>query len=155
MCEEKVEYNELCAEKYEMEQEAMLEVEREYSDVMVDPDEYIPTKEEVIDALLFEVRDELEFMSDAQKSYLKSVVDGAFAAATPKERLYNEIIDLQDKIAKLDEFMRKRNEDGVRLTTALGISEAGLYLMQKQLELEKELNDILVARYSIFDVKKN
>jgi hypothetical protein len=37
----------------------------------------------------------------------------------------------------------------------LGISEAGLLLMQKQLELEKELNDVLVARYSIFDFKKD
>jgi hypothetical protein len=156
MDEKNMEYNELQAQAYEEEQKAMMEVQQAYEsgEIPVEPEDYIPTQEEVNDALLYDIKDNIGTMSDAQKGFLKQLVDETMAASTPKERLYNEILDLQDRIGKLDEFMRKRNEDGIRLTTVLGISEAGLLLMQKQLELEKELNDILVARYSIFDFKK-
>ena len=149
-----MEYNELQAQVYEERQKAMMEIQQAYESGEVEPEDYIPTQEEVNDALLYDVRDNISTMSDAQKGFLKQLVDETMAASTPKERLYNEILELQDRIGKLDEFMRKRNEDGVRMTTVLGITEAGLLLMQKQLELEKELNDILVARYSIFDFKK-
>ena len=93
-------------------------------------------------------------MSEAQKSYLKSIVDETMAATTPKERLYIEINDLLERINKLDAFMKKRDENGVRVIQKMGLTEAAIHLMSKQLELEKELNDVLVARYSIFDVKK-
>lgn len=149
-----MEYNELKAQAYEEREKAMMEIQQAYESGEVEPEDYIPTQEEVNDALLYDVRDNIGTMSDAQKGFLKQLVDETMAASTPKERLYNEILELQDKIGKLDEFMRKRNEDGVRMTTVLGITEAGLLLMQKQLELEKELNDVLVARYSIFDFKK-
>ena len=150
-----MEYNELQAQAYEEEQKAMMEVQQAYeSGEISEPEDYIPTQEEVNDALLYDIKDNIGTMSDAQKGFLKQLVDETMAASTPKERLYNEILELQARIGKLDEFMRKRNEDGIRMTTVLGISEAGLLLMQKQLELEKELNDILVARYSIFDFKK-
>lgn len=151
-----MEYNELQAKAYEEEQEAMIEVQKAYEsgEIPMKPEDYVPTQEEINDALLYNIKDNIGTMSDAQKGFLKQLVDEAMAASTPKERLYNEILELQARIGKLDEFMRKRNEDGVRMTTVLGISEAGLLLMQKQLELEKELNDVLVARYSIFDFKK-
>jgi chromosome segregation ATPase len=149
-----MEYNEIHAKEYEEEQMAIAEVQAAYDEAPADLEDYIPTQEEINDALLYDIRDNIGTMSDAQKGYLKQLVDETMAASTPKERLYNEILELQDRISKLDEFMRKRNEDGVRLTQALRISEAGLLLMQMQLEKEKELNDILVARYSIFDVKK-
>lgn len=149
-----MEYNELQAQAYEERERAMMEIQQAYESGEVEPEDYIPTQEEVNDALLYDVRDNIGTMSDAQKGFLKQLVDETMAASTPKERLYNEILELQDRIGKLDEFMRKRNEDGVRMTTVLGITEAGLLLMQKQLELEKELNDVLVARYSIFDFKK-
>jgi hypothetical protein len=156
MDERNMEYNELRAQAYEEEQKAMMEIMQHYEsgEVPVEPEDYIPTQEEINDALLYDIKDNIGTMSDAQKGFLKQLVDETMAASTPKERLYNEILDLQAKIEKLDEFMRKRNEDGIRITTVLGISEAGLLLMQKQLELEKELNDVLVARYSIFDFKK-
>ena len=155
MDERNMEYNELQAQAYEEEQKAMMEIQQAYeSGEVPELEEYIPTQEEVNDALLYDIKDNIGTMSDAQKGFLKQLVDETMAASTPKERLYNEILELQAKIEKLDEFMRKRNEDGVRVTTVLGISEAGLLLMQKQLELEKELNDVLVARYSIFDFKK-
>ena len=150
-----MEYNELQAQAYKEEQKAMMEIQQAYeSGEISELEDYIPTQEEVNDALLYDIKDNIGTMSDAQKGFLKQLVDEAMAASTPKERLYNEILELQERIGKLDEFMRKRNEDGIRMTTVLGISEAGLLLMQKQLELEKELNDILVARYSIFDFKK-
>ena len=140
---------------YENEQLAMKEVYDEVPEgVFADEDEYIPTQEEVCDAIIYDLRDNIQFMSEAQKAYLKSVVDEMMAAATPKERLYIEINDLLEKINKLDAFMRKRDEDGIRVIQKMGLTEAAVYLMQKQLETEKELNDILVARYSIFDVKK-
>lgn len=140
---------------YESEQLAMEEVNDEIPDgVFTDEDEYLPTQEEICDAIIYDLRDNIQFMSEAQKAYLKSVVDEMMAAATPKERLYIEISDLLGKIDKLDAFMRKRDEDGIRVTQKMGLTEAAVYLMQKQLETEKELNDILVARYSIFDVKK-
>lgn len=140
---------------YESEQLAMKEVCDEVPEgVFADEDEYIPTQEEVCDAIIYDLKDNVQFMSEAQKAYLKSVVDEMMAAATPKERLYIEINDLLERINKLDAFMRKRDEDGIRVTQKMGLTEAAVYLMQKQLETEKELNDILVARYSIFDVKK-
>ena len=156
MDERNMEYNELQAQAYEEEQKAMMEVQQAYEsgEVPVEPEDYIPTQEEINDALLYDIKDNIGTMSDAQRGFLKQLVDETMAASTPKERLYNEILELQERISKLDEFMRKRNADGVRMTTVLGISEAGLLLMQKQLELEKELNDVLVARYSIFDFKK-
>ena len=151
-----MEYNEIHSKEYEEEQMAIAEYQEacDSGEIPVEPEDYIPTQEEVNDALLYDLRDNVGTMSDAQKGFLKQLIDEVMAAATPKERLYNEILELQGRIGKLDEFMRKRNEDGIRLTSVLGISEAGLLLMQKQLELEKELNDILVARYSIFDFKK-
>lgn len=151
-----MEYNELQAKAYEEEQEAMKEVQKAYEsgEIPVKPEDYVPTQEEINDALLYDIKDKIGTMSDAQKGFLKQLVDDVMSASTPRERLYNEILELQSRIGKLDEFMRKRNEDGIRMTTVLGISEAGLFLMQKQLELEKELNDVLVARYSIFDFKK-
>lgn len=154
MDELNMEYNEMQAQAYEEKQKAMMEVQQAYESGEIELEDYIPTQEEINDALLYDVRDNIGTMSDAQKGFLKQLVDETMAASTPKERLYNEILELQDRISKLDEFMRKRNEDGIRMTTVLGISEAGLLLMQKQLELEKELNDVLVARYSIFDFKK-
>ena len=151
-----MEYNELQAQAYEEEQKAVMEIQQAYEsgEIPVESEDYVPTQEEINDALLYDIKDNIGTMSDAQKGFLKQLVDQTMAASTPKECLYNEILELQDRISKLDEFMRKRNEDGIRMTTVLGISEAGLLLMQKQLELEKELNDILVARYSIFDFKK-
>ena len=62
--------------------------------------------------------------------------------------------DLLERINKLDAFMKKRDENGVRVIQKMGLTEAAIHLMSRQLELEKELNDVLVARYSIFDVKK-
>lgn len=122
--------------------------------VFTDGDKYIPTQEEVCDAIIYDLRDNVQFMSEAQKAYLKSVVDEMMAAATPKERLYIEINDLLERINKLDAFMKKRDENGIRVIQKMGLTEAAIHLMSKQLECEKELNDILVARYSIFDVKK-
>ena len=155
MDERNMEYNEIQSQAYEEEQKAMMEIMQHYeSGEVPEAEDYIPTQEEINDALLYDIKDSIGTMSDAQKGFLKQLVDETMAASTPKERLYNEILELQERISKLDEFMRKRNADGVRMTTVLGISEAGLLLMQKQLELEKELNDVLVARYSIFDFKK-
>ena len=120
----------------------------------VSDNEYIPSQEEICDSILYNLRDNLSYLSSAQKSYLKSLCDDMMAEATPKERLYVEINELLGRIEKLDAFMRKRDEDGVRMTQKLKLTDAAVYLMNKQLELEKELNDVLVARYSIFDVKK-
>jgi hypothetical protein len=149
-----MEYNEIQSQAYEEEQKAMMEIQQAYeSGEISEAEDYVPTQEEINDALLYDIKDNIGTMSDAQKGFLKELIDDVMAASTPKERLYNEILELQARIEKLDEFMRKRNEDGIRMTTVLGISEAGLLLMQKQLELEKELNDVLVTRYSIFDFK--
>lgn len=121
---------------------------------LIDEDDYIPTQEEVCDAIIYDLKDNIQFMSEAQKAYLKSMVDEMMKAATPKERLYIEINNLLERINKLDAFMKKRDENGVRVIQKMGLTEAAIHLMGRQLELEKELNDILVARYSIFDVKK-
>lgn len=121
---------------------------------LIDEDDYIPTQEEVCDAIIYDLKDNIQFMSEAQKAYLKSMVDEMMKATTPKERLYIEINDLLERINKLDAFMKKRDENGVRVIQKMGLTEAAIHLMGRQLELEKELNDILVARYSIFDVKK-
>ena len=133
------------------------DIDLEEVEMFYEPEQPVsePTQQEINDALCYHLKDYLPTMSDAQKSYIKELVDEALAGGTAKERLYNEIIDLQTKIQKLEDFMRKRNLDGIRLTQELGLTEAALHLMSKQLELEKELNDILVARYSIFDVKKS
>lgn len=140
---------------YENEQSAMKETCDEVPEgVFADEDEYIPTQEEICDAIIYDLRDNVQFMSEAQKSYLKSMVDETMAATTPKERLYIEINDLLERINKLDAFMKKRDENGVRVIQKMGLTEAAIHLMSRQLELEKELNDVLVARYSIFDVKK-
>ena len=150
-----MEKNEMYSAQYEAEQMAMAAAYEEAPVLDCIPeDEYIPTQEEVNDAILYDLRDNIQFMTEAQKSYLKTLVDEMMAATTPKERLYIEINDLLEKINKLDEFMRKRDENGIRLINKMGLTEAAVHLMGKQLELEKELNDVLVARYSIFDVKK-
>lgn len=146
---------ELGQASYENEQLTMEGVCDEVPDErLIDEDDYIPTQEEVCDAIIYDLKDNIQFMSEAQKAYLKSMVDEMMKATTPKERLYIEINDLLERINKLDAFMKKRDENGVRVIQKMGLTEAAIHLMGRQLELEKELNDILVARYSIFDVKK-
>ena len=73
---------------------------------------------------------------------------------TPKERLYDEIIDLGKKIDKLGSYLKGRNEDGVRLVVADRLTDAQEYLLHKQFEIMNEYYNILCSRYSIFDVKK-
>ena len=73
--------------------------------------------------------------------------------STPKTRLANEIQDLANKIKKLESYLKGRNTDGVRLVVADRLTEAQVYLLGKQLEVMSEYYDILVSRYSIFDVK--
>lgn len=121
---------------------------------VLEGEEYIPTQEEICDAIIYDLADNIGYMSEAQKSEVLKIARETEAALTPKERLYNEIVELQDRIQKLEAFIKKRDEDGVRMTEKLKITEAGLHLMFKQLELMKELNDVLVSRYSIFDFKK-
>ena len=74
---------------------------------------------------------------------------------TPKERLYREITDLSEKIDKLESYLKRRNEDGVRLIVAAKLTDAQVYLLHKQLEVMNEYYNILCSRYSIFDVRKS
>ena len=73
--------------------------------------------------------------------------------STPKSRLKTEIEELGTKIDKLHHFLNKRNEDGIRLTVALGFTEAQIFLMHEQVKVMEQYYNILVSRYSIFDVR--
>ena len=105
-------------------------------------------------ALLGQLGDAVDLgtLTVEQKDLLKRMADSLFEASTAKERLYNEAMALSDKIEKLNSFLKQRDADGVRVVTKL--PGAQIYLLNKQLEVMEEYNNILVARYSVFDVKR-
>lgn len=79
------------------------------------------------------------------------------AAETPsnvKTRLFDEIMDLGEKIDKLGRYLNGRNEDGVRHIIADRLTDAQVYLLHKQYDTMNEYYNILCSRYSIFDLKK-
>lgn len=75
--------------------------------------------------------------------------------STPKTRLEGEIRELSDKIDRLSGYLKRRDVDGVRLIVKDGLTDAAVYLLHHQLEVMQEYYNILCARYSIFDVKKD
>ena len=65
------------------------------------------------------------------------------APKTAKERLAVEIKDLSEKIDKLSSFLKRRNEDGVRVIVEQRLTDAAVYLLHHQLEVMQEYYNVL------------
>ena len=145
---ENMEYYENHQAEYEEEMAAMNE---ELPPEMQDGDEE-PTFEEQNWGLLYHIRDKISTFTAEQAGTLVQLIKDTNKANTPKARLYAEALTLKDNIDKLSKFLRGYNKDGIRNVVALKLTDAQIFLIQHQLELEQELYDTLVARLSIFDV---
>ena len=126
--------------------------ERAFHEEVLAEEEYIPSIEEVNNALMYDLRDKWFTFTVEQKEFVKNLVFDA-SQTTAKERLYQEAVELREKIDRLENFLRKRNEDGIKIIETLKLTEAAIYLLCEQLETMKKYYNILCARYSIFDVK--
>ena len=111
--------------------------------------------EKVLWNCLNTIKNNIDSASPEQKTFFKMFVDEWYdKKSTAKERLHHEIYELSNRIDKLHSFLRKRDADGILMIKKLKFTDAQILLMSKQLEIMTELHDILSARYSIFDVKK-
>ena len=104
--------------------------------------------------LLYNLRDAISTFDEAQLSTLTQLIKDTRKANLPKARLYAEAETLFKNIESLDKFLRRIDmKTGEHVTTIMGITDAQVYLMRDQLELERKLYNVLVARYSIFDAR--
>ncbi len=129
-----IEYYEAHDKEYEEMQEALAEA-------MEKAEAEKPTQEEIDEGL--KRFDEI----DREKE----------AAETPsnaKTRLFDEIMDLSEKIDKLGHYLNGRNSDGVRYIIVDRLTDAQVYLLHKQYDTMNEYYNILCSRYSIFDIKR-
>lgn len=132
--------SELCeayGEEYQDVAKTIEEFEGLQKDTILVSDENMPTQEEVDEGLA---------AFDESK--------GEDNETTPKERLYNEILNLGEKIDRLNRYLNGRDINGVRHIISDCLTDAQVYLLHKQLEVMNEYYNILCSRYSIFDVKK-
>ena len=134
--------------------------------LFVAEDEDMPTAEEIteafpkekecccsnVDALIKKLSEKVGELSVDNILSLRSVIEEYEQKhVSAKDRVYNEAIDLGTKIDKLERFIVKRNIDGIKQIEAMKLTEAAKYLLYEQLDTQKKLYNILVARYSIFD----
>lgn len=145
-----MEYYENHQKEYEEQQQVLAET-TEGAIFTDDPVE--SSAEELHDALIFELRDAFPLFTAEQKELVKQIVFEE--NTTPKERVYSEAAELRDKIDKLETFLRKRNLDGIKIIEEMKLTDAAVYLLYKQLDAMKEYYNILCARYSIFDTRKD
>jgi hypothetical protein len=110
------------------------------------------TQNEMNNGFIYNIRDNISTFTGEQLAELEGIISDA-ENTTAKTRLYAEAYALVERIEKLESFLKRRNEDGVKLVDAMGLTSAQVLLMTKQVELEKKLYDVLVARLSIFDVR--
>ena len=139
-----MEYCENHQKEYEEQQAAMEEIiAEEPTAISVEEENY---------ALICDLRDRYSTFTPEQIESVKQIaLEGP---ESPKDRLYVEALELKDKIDKLDAFLRKRNVDGVKIIEELKLTDAAIYLLYKQFDVMKEYYNILCARYSVFDIKK-
>ena len=146
------EYEEMAAAEEEMMRDSMA-VDEFIPEADPDSECEVPVEQQNW-GLLYHLRDTISTFNDEQFSLLSQLLKDTRKVNTPKARLYAEAEELGNKIEALDKFLRMRDmKTGERNVVLKGITDAQLFLMQKQLELEKELYNILVARYSVFDVR--
>ena len=105
---------------------------------------------EILDTL-----DKSEVRDDITQKDVDEGLEVFEVKSTPKDRLRHEIENLSEKIDKLNGYLRRRNEDGIRMTVVDKLTDAQVYLLNTQLEVMHQYYNILVARYSIFDVKSD
>lgn len=143
-----MEYYENHGAEYE---EEMAMASEELPPEMEDGDN-VPTLEQQNWGLIYYLRDNISTFTAEQAGTLTQLIKDTSKANTPKARLYAEALTLKDNIDKLSKFLKGYNRDGIRNVKALKLTDAQVFLMQHQLDLEQELYDILTARLSIFDV---
>lgn len=112
------------------------------------------TQEDINAALVADLRDGIDLLSDEEKKDILEVVKSSLLC-TPKERAIQEAEDLSKKIDALHSYLKGYNPDGVRHTKADGLPDATVYLLQEQEKAMVTYYNCLVARLSIWGVKKN
>lgn len=134
-CEGKgIEYCEAHDKEYVEMQEALVEA-------MEKAEAEKPTQEEIDEGL--KRFDEIDRKKEAVET-----------PSSAKTRLFDEIMDLSEKIDKLGHYLNGRNSDGVRYIIADRLTDAQVYLLHKQYDTMNEYYNILCSRYSIFDIRK-
>lgn len=72
-------------------------------------------------------------------------------ANAEKEELIKELTELSGKIDRLRKFMNGYNSDGIRKTTAAGLTDAAVYLLHLQEKAMVDYYNCLSSRLSIWD----
>ena len=137
-------------ENHQQEFEDMAVAEQEVEEMLCASSNEPLSLEEQNWGIVYSVRDNISTFTGEQ---LAALTEYTTTATTPKQRLRAEAVALYNNIDKLAAFLRRRNIDGVLLTKELKLTNAQVFLMQEQLELEKKLYNILASRLSIFDAK--
>ena len=123
-------------------------MEELYEDVNCEANESQINEKEILEGT------NVEFVELTQEEVNEGLKTCDKDETTAKERLYNEIAQLSERIDKLAAYIRGRDENGIRNIIKDDLTDAQVYLLNTQLETMHQYYNILVARYSIFDVRR-
>lgn len=140
---------ELC-EAHDKEYEEEMKAVNEY---LADSSEEELTQEDINAALVADLKDGVNLLSDEEKRDVLEVVKGSLLR-TPKDRVIQEAADLSKKIDALHKYLKGYNSDGIRYIAADELPDATVYLLQEQEKAMVTYYNCLVARLSIWGTKK-
>lgn len=141
--------SELC-EAHDKEYEEEMKAVNEY---LADSSEEELTQEDINAALVADLKDGVNFLSDEEKREILEIVKTSLLR-TPKDRAFQEADELSKKIDALHKYLKGYNVDGVRYIAADGLPDATVYLLQEQEKAMVTYYNCLVARLSIWGTKK-
>lgn len=143
-------YNgELC-EAHDREYEEETKAVNEY---LADSSEEELAQEDINAALVADLKEGVDFLSDEEKREVLEVVKSSLLR-TPKDRAILEAEDLSKKIDALHKYLKGYNSDGIRYVAADELPDATVYLLQEQEKAMVTYYNCLVARLSIWETKK-
>lgn len=135
--------------------------DKEYEEEMKAVNEYLAnssseefTQEDINAALVADLKNRVDLLSDEEKKEVLEVVKNSLLR-TPKDRSVQEADELGKKIDELHKYLKGYNVDGVRYIAADGLPDATIYLLQEQEKAMVTYYNCLVARLSIWGIKKN
>ena len=149
MCNCENRNSELC-EAHDKEYEEEMKAMNEY---LADSSEEEFTQEDINAALVADLKNGVNFLSDEEKRDVLEVVKNSLLR-TPKDRVVQEAGDLSKKIDALHKYLKGYNSDGIRYVAADELPDAMVYLLQEQEKAMVTYYNCLVARLSIWGTKK-
>lgn len=141
--------SELC-EAYDKEYEEEMKAVNEY---LADSSEEELTQEDINAALVADLKDGVNLLSDEEKREVLEVMKNSLLR-TPKDRVIQEAGELSQKIDALHKYLKGYNSDGIRYIVADELPDATVYLLQEQEKAMVTYYNCLVARLSIWGTKK-